>query len=582
MTVPPSPEAFFSHPNHSLHRRYEVLRAFFLERLTAQQTADRFGYSVGSVYSITRDFRSLDDPADFFFRAPRPTGRPPADAPASVQQRIIALRKLNLSLPDIKARLDAEFDDAPSQRNIWRILRDEGFARLPRRSQSERAAAATPTLQAPASSLLAADACERFQSERAAGALCLLPWVRAYGLDEAIRRAAYPASSALPALPSVLAFLALKLSDFRRYSADDLWCMDRGLGLFAGLNVLPKTACLSSYSDRATLPMHQSLLRSLASIWKDKGLLGDSANLDFTTLPHWGDDETLQKHWSGTRGRALPAISAALAQDPDSGLLLHADAGGREQPDSDAALEFLDFSRHNQLPVRYLVFDSRFTTYAHLARLDKQGIRFVTVRRRGRSLLERAQALDKSALKKVRVPAASGTRLVSAHDDTVSLRSFGGDLRQITILRGAHRRPCFLITNDFETSLSALLRRYARRWLVEQSIAEQLAFFHLNRLSSSMVIKVDFDLTMTVLAYNLLRLLALDLPPGYRRLTARSLYEKFLCNAAEIVLEPDRCRVSLKKKRDLPALLEALQAVGPCRVPWLGNRQLVIEGATTT
>ena len=96
-----------------------------------------------------------------------------------------------------------------------------------------------------------------------------------------------------------------------------------------------------------------------------------------------------------------------------------------------------------------------------------------------------------------------------------------------------------------------------------------------------MVIKVDFDLTMTVLAFNLLRLLALDLPPGYRRLTARNLYEKFLCNAAEIALEPDRCRVSLKK-RDLPVLLEAVQAVGPCRVPWLGNRQLVIEGATTT
>ena len=287
MAVPSSPAAFFANPNHSLHRRYEVVRAFFLEGLTAQQTAQRFGYSVGSVYSITRDFRSLDDPAEFFFRVPRPAGRPPAEAPPSVQQRIIALRKLNLSLPDIKARLDAEFDDAPSQRNIWRILQDEGFARLPRRSRSERAAAASPPLSAPASTLLAADSCERLQSERAAGVLCLLPWIRAYGLDEAVRRAGYPASSSLPALSSVLAFLALKLSDFRRYSADDLWCMDRGLGLFAGLNVLPKTACLSSYSDRATLPMHQSLLGSLAGIWNDKGLLGDSAavlNLAFFYL----------------------------------------------------------------------------------------------------------------------------------------------------------------------------------------------------------------------------------------------------------------------------------------------------------
>ena len=170
--------------------------------------------------------------------------------------------------------------------------------------------------------------------------------------------------------------------------------------------------------------------------------------------------------------------------------------------------------------------------------------------------------------------------MVTTYDETVALRDFGGELRQITILRGERRRPSLLLTNDFDSSLAAILRRYARRWLVEQSIAEQLAFFHLNRLSSSMVIKVDFDLAMTVLAYNLLRLLALDLPPGYRQLTARTLYEKLLCTVADISLTPDLCTVSLKKKRDLPALLEALQTVGTTRIPWLGNRQVVFNGAS--
>ena len=112
----------------------------------------------------------------------------------------------------------------------------------------------------------------------------------------------------------------------------------------------------------------------------------------------------------------------------------------------------------------------------------------------------------------------------------------------------------------------------------EQSISEQLAFFHLNRLSSSMVIDVDFDLA--VLAYNLLRLLALDLPPGYQSLTARSLYGRLLCNAADIQLTPDQCTVALKRRRALHALLRALQFVGPQRIPWLGNRQLLIQGAT--
>ena len=573
------PAAFFAQPSNPRQRRYEILRAFFFEGLTAQQVARRFGCAVSSVYAMTRDFRRLDDPAAFFFRLPDAPGRPPSQPPADLRQRVIELRKANLSLPDIKARLDAESDHAASLRMIGNILDEEGFARLPRRSRAERAAGATPRLRAPESVLLDPQASAEFQSERAAGMLCLLPWIRHYGLDSAIDQAGYPGTSCLPALQSVLAFVALKLSDVRRYSADDLWCMDRGPGLFAGLNVLPKTASLSSYADRTTRAMHQRLLAALAAIWSAKGLVGDSANLDFTSLPHWGDDATLEKHWSGTRGRALISISAALAQDPDSGLLLHSDAAIRSASKHEAVLEFLDFSRSHGPQLRYLVFDSRFTTYAQLAQLDRQDIRFVTVRRRGQALVAKARALPKDAWRSVRVPTAKATRLVSAHEQTVPLHGFG-EIRQITILRGSQRRPVLLITNDFDSSLSAILRRYARRWLVEQSISEQLAFFHLNRLPSSMVIKVDFDLAMTVLAYNLLRLLALDLPPGYQRLTPRSLYERLLCNGADIALTPNRCTVSLKKKRDLPALLHALQAVGSPAIPWLGNRQLVFQGAT--
>lgn len=579
--APDPPSSFFSDPRLPLHRRYEVLRAFFLERQSAAEIAERFGYAVGSVYAMTRDFRHCDDPAAFFFRSPAPTGRPPARPTQQLRERVIQLRKANLSLPDIKARLDAECDAAPSQHVIGSILREEGFARLPRRTRAERALATTPRLRAPTSVLLRPGTAERFQSERAAGMLCLLPWLRTFGLDRAIEAAGYPGSSTLPSLQSVLAFVALKLSDARRYSADDLWCMDRGLGLFAGLNVLPKTASLSAYSDRTTRAMNRKLLAAMAAIWKARGLASDTANLDFTVLPHWGDEVTLSKHWSPTRNRSLVSVAAALAQDPDSGLLLHADARDRAAGSDGAAIEFLDFSRRHGPAVRYLAFDSRFSTYAQLARLDSEGIRFVTVRRRGKRLLERARSLRPPALRTVRVPAAGGrTRLVSACDETVPVYAYGGDLRQITILRGKRRRPSLLLTNDFDSSLPAVLRRYARRWLIEKSFSEQLAFFHLNRLSSSIVIKVDFDLTMTVLAYNLLRLLAAALPPGYRRLTARSLYDRLLCNAADISLTEDQCRVTLKKKRDLPALLQALQAVGTQRIPWIGNRAIHFEGAT--
>jgi hypothetical protein len=89
-----------------------------------------------------------------------------------------------------------------------------------------------------------------------------------------------------------LSFVALKLSNVRRYKADDLWCMDRGQGLFAGLNVLPKAAWYTSSSHRVTRNTNLNFLKSLAQIWIEKGFLSDTANLDFTTIPYWGEDDS--------------------------------------------------------------------------------------------------------------------------------------------------------------------------------------------------------------------------------------------------------------------------------------------------
>ena len=195
---------------------------------------------------------------------------------------------------------------------------------------------------------------------------------------------------------------------------------------------------------------------------------------------------------------------------------------------------------------------------------------------------EQARSLAPDLIRQVRVSLHRGTRLVRAHDARVQLPGYDGQLRQITVLRrpGSRRRPSLLLTNDFDSSLSQLLRRYARRWLIEKSIAEQLAFFHLNRRSSSMVIKVDFDLAMTVLAHNLYRLLALQLPPGFQHYTASTLFEKLLCTAADVTLDPTRCLIALKKNRNLPALLETLDQLPAEPIPWLGNRHLVFSGAT--
>ena len=70
-----TPSDFFLLPAHSLHRRYEVLRAFFVDGLSAEAVAERFGYAVGSVYALTRHFAQATDTVVACLRvASRPNG----------------------------------------------------------------------------------------------------------------------------------------------------------------------------------------------------------------------------------------------------------------------------------------------------------------------------------------------------------------------------------------------------------------------------------------------------------------------------------------------------------------------------
>ncbi len=143
----------------------------------------------------------------------------------------------------------------------------------------------------------------------------------------------------------------------------------------------------------------------------------------------------------------------------------------------------------------------------------------------------------------------------------------------IAITGNGKIKPALIITNDFELPLEQIIRKYARRWLVEQEIDEHIQFFHLNRVSSSMVIKVDFDLTMSILAHNLYRLLAADLP-GFSHSTAVSLFEKFIDNGGQVRIDDDVVMVVLKKKRHVPLLLSALERFQNQPISWMQNRKI--------
>ena len=381
---------------------------------------------------------------------------------------------------------------------------------------------------------------------------------------------------------SILSFTALKISNIKRYTKDDLWCMDRGLGLFAGLNVLPKAAWFSSYSHRVTREMNLDFLRSLHKLWIEQGILSETANLDFTTVPYWGDDSHLENNWSGKRHQALASILAAISQDPDSGVVTYGDANVQHEKEADVVIEFLDFYKSNgNTELKYLVFDSKFTTYQNLSKLDDNDVKFITIKRRGHKILSQLNALPNTAWKTVRVMAGDGKkRLLKVYEQKIFLRGYGKEIRQIAITGHGRIKPTLLITNDFVLDREQVIRKYAKRWIVEKSISEQIDFFHLNQVSSSMVIKVDFDLTMTILAYNLYRLLAMQLP-RYSHLTAEKIFEKFISNSGKVRVEENAITVLMKKKRHLPAILTAVKKITPAYIGFLGKK-INIEATTNS
>jgi len=579
------PYDYFAEPVETAHKKYEALRAFFYEKLPAEEVAVKYGYKLSSLYSLTRDFRDFlkdNEREDMFFIVRKP-GRREKDTEGNITAMIINLRKKYLSVPDIKAIADSR-GHKMSERYIHNILQKEGFDRLPRRAKQEMGVRNTSDIiTAPESTALTWET-ERFNTLNSIGILCLLPYIKQYGIDRAIQKARYPGTKSIDRLSSILSFIALKLSNIRRYSADDLWCMDRGLGLFAGLNVLPKTAWFSSYSSRITKEMNLAFLKELHNIWKEQGLLSDTMNMDFTTIPYWGDDSHLQNNWSGKRHTALASMLSVLAQDPDTGIIAYSETGIRHEEQDEVVLEFLDFYRTKGRPdnLKYLVFDSKFTAYKNLRKLEDAGIKFITIRRRGKNIVEYLEKLPNTAWKKVRVMNADGKgRELKTYEEKVYIKDYGKPIRQIAITGHGKLKPALIITNDADIDLESLIRKYSRRWLIEKGISEQIEFFHLNRVSSSMVIKVDFDLTMTVLAHNLYRLLAMNLP-GYTHNTSETLYEKFLCNSGEVEITDDEIQIKMKKKRNLPALLSEMEKFSSVRIPWMNNKKLVFSGASTT
>ena len=562
----------FLEPTDPTHRQYEALRAYFVEGLPSQEVAQRFGYTPGSFRVLCHQFRH--HPHRAFFIQPRkgPHHTPKRDP---VRDHVITLRKQNFSIYDISEALKAEGHPL-SPVTISLLLKEEGFARLPRRADDERPDTPRPTAAAVAD-VRRLDLRPRQLRTKFGGLFLLLPYLAAIPFDQLLEDAGLPRSKKIPAAHAMRALLALKLFGNARHSHVMSAVFDEGLALFAGLNVIPKRAFLTEYSCRIDPAGYPVLMRQWHDAVSTLGLPhGVSFDLDFHTIPFHGEDALVQKHYVSKRSRRQKGMLAFLAHDADSRVFCYADGQLQKAEQNDAILQCVAYweQRTGQVP-RELIFDSKLTTYANLNRLNQRGIEFITLRRRSPKRLATLARLPASAWRRIALEnVARPYRRPRVLDDTIHLTGYDGPLRQLTVADLGHEEPTFLVTNQLHRAAPTLIERYAQRMVIENSIADGIDFFHMDALSSAVAMKIPCDLQLTLMASSLYRLLGAQVGRGYEVAKGRHIFRDFIDAVGLITLSDDVIQVQYQKRAHNPLLIAAGFGTTDVPVPWLGNKRL--------
>ena len=562
----------FLEPANPTHRQYEALRAYFVEGLASAEAARRFGYTRGSFRVLCHGFRR--DPHRPFF-LPVTKGPQTAAKRSAIGEEIIELRKQNLSIYDISRALQAA-DRRLSPAAVARLLKDAGFAKLPRRagrgaSRRPRPRCGRGGRRAPTGSVPAAG------SHPVRGPVPVRALSRADPLERMLESGGFPGTQQVPAAHGHALVARAEALRQRPPQPRHEPVFDEGLALFAGLNVIPKRSFLTEYSCRIDPQAYPQLMIRWFEAMRTLGFEhGVSFDVDFHTIPFHGEDALLQKHYVSKRSRRQKGVLAFLAQDAEKRVFCYGNATVRKEDQHDEILRFVEYwKRRTGHRPEELVFDSRLTTYETLSRLNRMGIQFITLRRRDAKMLQEIhqQPLRPGGVSSSRAwPARTGPRGSSIRGSAFAItKAPSGRSSSLDL---GHEEPTIVLTNQLRRSASHVVGRYAQRMLIENGIADGIDFFHMDALSSAVAMKVSCDLQLTLMASSLYRLLGERLGNGYATAKAQHIFRDFINAVATVVIGEREVTVRFQKRAHNPLLMAAGFAKIDLPVPWLGKKRL--------
>lgn len=380
----------------------------------------------------------------------------------------------------------------------------------------------------------------------------------------------------IPAPNALLALLTLKLLDKERRSHIDDFNFDEALGLFAGLNILPKKSYAADYSYRTTRENQRTLLtgwvRALSRVLFPEA---NTFSLDFHPIPYRGDPAGLDRHYLPRRGVAGTSVQTFFALEQDSRCLCYANANLVRADQLGELMRFVEFwnAVTGSCP-QWLYFDSKLIDYAEMSRVDQRGIYFVTIRRRGAAILRRLQNLPRSSWTGavLDTPQRCHQR-IRYLDETTTLRDYEGPIRQIAVDGLGREKPTLFLSNNFQETARNLIIRYAGRNRIEDGLGISVNFFHLDCLASEVRLNVDLDAAMTVLANGCYRWLGNQLR-GFEKAAPKQLYRRFVETGGTIQTTNKKVIIHFDKRCHNPILREACLDQSITRIPWLGNKRI--------
>jgi len=567
---------FFTKDLCPRQKQYEAIRAAAFREGSIKDIATRFGYTPQTLRTlISQLLRHKLQLFPYVKKGPKGRRTTP-----EIENMIIQLRrKYILNSREITERLNLS-QISIGVRTVERILSDAGFPKLRRRTDKERGISKEGTVIPKRSENLSLEMVKPFRSEcHVAGIFFFLPYILETGIVDIVQECALPESCDIGNRQAVLSMLLLKLIGNERLSHIRQYNTDTGFGIFAGLNTLPKPTYMCSYSCRTDVSVlmefQQRIIKHFRSLYPDL-YHGKTINLDFHSIPHFGDDSEMDKVWCGARGKALKGANTFFAQDGESNSLVYTRADIRRSESSEEIKKFIDYwVEIKGIVDETLIFDSKLTRYEMLCELNENNIKFITLRTR-KSLIEKALKIPDNQWQKVYLPIPKRKyKHIKVHESRVTLINGQKSFRQLIVKDHGRAEPTFIISNNEDIKSIDILMIYARRWHIENKLADIVKFFNLNALSSPIMIRIHFDLLWTVIADTLYHLFAKDLR-RFENCTPQKIFKQFIDMPGQIVYDGKGFTVKIRKRATTPILLRIKKINREFLVPWLDSKPLRI------